>query len=134
MGALHPELIKSLGLNGPVFLFEISQAVVLDGQLPRFGSLSKFPESRRDLALLVDENIGFESIRAVAKKQGGEFLKAVTLFDVYQGKGVEPGQKSLALGLTLQHPSRTLNDDEINGAVDSVITALKTKFGASLRE
>jgi len=134
MGALHPELIKSLGLNGPVFLFEISQAAVLDGQLPRFGSLSKFPESRRDLALLVDENIGFESIRAVAKEQGGEFLKAVTLFDVYQGKGVEPGQKSLALGLTLQHPSRTLNDEEVNEVIDFVVSALKKQYGATLRE
>ncbi|WP_432470598.1 phenylalanine--tRNA ligase subunit beta [Amphritea sp. HPY] len=134
MGALHPELVKSLGLNGPVFLFEIVQSVVLDGQLPRFGSLSKFPESRRDLALLVDENISFESIRLVAKEQGGEFLKAVTLFDVYQGKGVEPGQKSLALGLTLQHPSRTLNDEEVNEVIDFVVSALKKQYGATLRE
>lgn len=134
MGALHPELIKSLGLNGPVFLFEIVQSVVLDGQLPRFGVLSKFPESRRDLALLVDENVAFESLRAVAKEQGGEFLKAVTLFDVYQGKGVEPGQKSLALGLTLQHPSRTLNDEEVNEVIDFVVSALKKQYGATLRE
>ena len=134
MGALHPELVKSMGLTGPVFLFEIVQSVLLDGQLPRFDSLSKFPESRRDLALLVDESVAFESIRAVAKKQGGEFLKAVTLFDVYQGKGVEPGQKSIALGLTWQHPSRTLNDEEINEVIDFVVSALKNEYGATLRE
>jgi len=134
VGALHPELVKSLGLTGPIFLFEVIQAVVLDGQLPRFDSLSKFPESRRDLALLVDETVSFESIREVAVSQGGEFLKSVTLFDVYQGKGVEPGQKSLALGLTWQHPSRTLNDEEINEVIDFVVSALKNQYGATLRE
>ncbi len=86
--------------------------MLLDGELPRFNSLSKFPESRRDLALLVDEKVAFADIRNLALQKGGEFLKAATLFDVYQGKGVEPGQKSIALGLTWQHPSRTLNDEE----------------------
>ncbi|MBR9866137.1 MAG: phenylalanine--tRNA ligase subunit beta [Oceanospirillales bacterium] len=133
MGALHPELVKSLGLSGPVFLFEIVQAVLLDGGLPRFTSLSKFPESRRDLALLVSESVAYADIRAIAQQHGGEFLKAVTLFDVYQGKGVEPGQKSIALGLTWQHPSRTLNDEEINEVIDFVVSALKNEFGATLR-
>ncbi|MEH6576576.1 MAG: phenylalanine--tRNA ligase subunit beta [Amphritea sp.] len=134
VGALHPELIKSMGLNGPVFVFEIVQSEVLSGALPRFDSLSKFPESRRDLALLVDESVAFESIRKVAREQGGDYLKAVTLFDVYQGKGVEPGQKSLALGLTWQHPSRTLNDEEVNEVIDFVVSALKKQYGATLRE
>lgn len=134
LGALHPELVKSLGLNGAVFVFEINQASVLDGKLPRFDSLSKFPETRRDLALLVDEKIDFESVREIARQQGGEFLKSVTLFDVYQGKGVEPGQKSLALGLTWQHPSRTLNDEEINEVIDFVVSELQKQYGATLRE
>ncbi|WP_417224529.1 phenylalanine--tRNA ligase subunit beta [Amphritea sp.] len=133
MGALHPELVKSLGLTGPVFLFEIVQEVLLEGALPRFNSLSKFPESRRDLALLVNDTVAFEQIRAVALQHGGEYLQAVTLFDVYQGKGVEPGQKSIALGLTWQHPSRTLNDEEINEVIDFVVSALKNEFGATLR-
>ncbi|SEQ58468.1 phenylalanyl-tRNA synthetase beta subunit [Amphritea atlantica] len=133
LGALHPELVKSLDLTGPVFLFEIVQAVLLDGGLPRFTSLSKFPESRRDLALLVNDSVAYDDIRAIAQQQGGEFLKAVTLFDVYQGKGVEPGQKSIALGLTWQHPSRTLNDEEINEVIDFVVSALKNEFGATLR-
>jgi len=99
-----------------------------------FLHVSKFPESRRDLALIVDEQTAYESLRQTAVEHAGEYLRDVTLFDVYQGQGIEAGRKSLALGLTWQHPSRTLNDDEINGAVDSVITALKEKFGASLRE
>ncbi|MBN1006569.1 phenylalanine--tRNA ligase subunit beta [Amphritea pacifica] len=133
LGALHPELVKSLDLSGPVFLFEIVQAELLEGGLPRFTSLSKFPESRRDLALLVNDSVAYDDIRAIAQQQGGEFLKAVTLFDVYQGKGVEPGQKSIALGLTWQHPSRTLNDEEINEVIDFVVSALKNEFGATLR-
>lgn len=134
MGALHPSLVKDLGLNGAVYLFELSMDAITAGRLPRYAELSKFPESRRDLALIVDEKVAFEDLRQGALENAGEYLKNVTLFDVYQGQGIEVGRKSIALGLTWQHPSRTLNDDEINGAVDSVITALKEKFGASLRE
>ena len=134
MGAIHPSLAKDLGLNGAVYLFELSMDAITAGRLPRYAELSKFPESRRDLALIVDEKVAFEDLRQGALENAGEYLKNVTLFDVYQGQGIEVGRKSVALGLTWQHPSRTLNDDEINGAVDSVITALKEKFGASLRE
>ncbi|MCO4759294.1 MAG: phenylalanine--tRNA ligase subunit beta, partial [Oceanospirillaceae bacterium] len=134
LGAMHPSLAKDLGLSGAVYLFELKLEVITAGRLPRYSELSKFPESRRDLALIVDEQVAFEDLRQSATENAGEFLQNVTLFDVYQGQGIEVGRKSLALGLTWQHPSRTLNDDEINGAVDSVITALKTKFGASLRE
>jgi phenylalanyl-tRNA synthetase beta chain len=70
----------------------------------------------------------------VALKEGGEYLKEVTLFDVYQGQGIEAGRKSLAIGLTWQHPSRTLNDEEINGTIQAVVSALKSGFGATLRE
>lgn len=134
MGAIHPALAKDMGLNGAVYLFEINMDAITQGRLPRASELSKFPESRRDLALIVDEQTAYESLRQTAVEYAGEYLRDVTLFDVYQGQGIEAGRKSLALGLTWQHPSRTLNDDEINGAVDSVITALKEKFGASLRE
>ncbi len=134
LGAMHPSLAKDLGLSGAVYLFELKLEAITAGRLPRYSELSKFPESRRDLALIVDEQVAFEDLRQSAAENAGEFLQNVTLFDVYQGQGIEVGRKSLALGLTWQHPSRTLNDDEINGAVDSVITALNTKFGASLRE
>ena len=102
--------------------------------MSKYTEISKFPESRRDLALIVDEQVTFDSIRQIAEKQAGEFIKNVTLFDVYQGQGIEKGRKSLALGLTWQHPSRTLNDEEINTATDAVISALAIEFSASLRE
>ncbi|WP_415892112.1 phenylalanine--tRNA ligase subunit beta [Neptuniibacter sp. PT8_73] len=134
IGALHPNLVKELGLNGAVYLFEINQAALTQGTLPRYQEISKFPESRRDLALIVDEGVAFDSVRQLAEKEAGEFVKEVTLFDVYQGQGIEKGRKSLAVGLTWQHPSRTLNDEEINSATSAVISALASEFGASLRE
>jgi len=134
IGALHPSLLKKLDLNGPVYLFEVKLDAVTNGSLPRFTSLSKFPESRRDLALVVEQSTSFARIREIATQAAGEFIKQITLFDVYQGAGIEPGRKSLALGLTWQHPSRTLNDEEINSAVSAVVTALRDHCGAALRE
>ncbi len=134
IGALHPSLEKQLDLNGPVYLFEVSLDAVTGGKLPRFSSLSKFPESRRDLAVVADQTTAFDDIRQVVEAEAGEFLKQVTLFDVYQGQGIEPGRKSLALGLTWQHPSRTLNEEEINSAVSAVVSALRERCGATLRE
>jgi len=134
MGALHPSLQADLGINGTVYLFELRLDLVQQGRLPRFSELSKFPESRRDLAVIVDEAQSFDMVRQCAAEHAGEFLKEVTLFDVYQGQGIEVGRKSLALGLTWQHPSRTLNEEEISGAIDSVISALGKELGATLRE
>ena len=134
VGALHPSLIKKLDLNGPVYLFELSLGSLLQGHVARFSELSKFPESRRDLALIVDEATAYEAVRQIAVENAGEYLKQVTLFDVYQGQGIEVGRKSLALGLTWQHPSRTLNEEEINSAVQSVISALNIGAGATLRD
>lgn len=134
IGALHPSLQKSLDLTGPVFLFEIELDAVIEGQVSRFSELSKFPESRRDLAVLMNVETHFAQLREVVVAEAGEYLKQVTLFDVYQGQGIEPGRKSLALGLTWQHPSRTLTDEEINSAVSAVVSALGTKLGAVLRD
>ncbi|KAA0874999.1 phenylalanine--tRNA ligase subunit beta [Nitrincola tapanii] len=134
IGALHPQLQKDLDLNGPIYLFELSLSEIQTGRLPRYEALSKFPEMRRDLSLLVDQSISFGAIREAAVAAGGEYLRQVRLFDQYQGQGIEPGRKSLALGLTWQHPSRTLTDEEINNSVASVIAALNTHCGASLRD
>ena len=134
IGALHPSLHKSLGLTGPVFLFELTLDAVIDGRVARFAELSKFPESRRDLALLVSTETHFAQLRELVCEYGGDYLTQVTLFDVYQGQGIEPGRKSLALGLTWQHPSRTLTDEEINSAVSAVTSALSEKLGAVLRD
>jgi phenylalanyl-tRNA synthetase beta chain len=84
--------------------------------------------------MVIDQQVGFEAVRQIAKEQGGEFLKDVILFDVYTGQGIEAGRKSLALGLTWQHPSRTLNEEEINASVAAVVERLTNDLGAVLRD
>ncbi|MCM2321147.1 MAG: phenylalanine--tRNA ligase subunit beta [Pseudomonas sp.] len=134
MGALHPELAKTLGLDQPVFLFELVLAEVAAGRLPQFRELSRFPEVRRDLALLVSREVSAESMLAEIRAQAGEYLTDLRLFDVYQGKGIDPLSKSLAVGLTWQHPSRTLNDEEVNENLQRIIASLGERFQATLRK
>ena len=134
LGALHPELVKSLGLDRAVFVFELVLAGVSEGRLPKFQELSRFPEVRRDLALLADRDVAASSVLAVIRENAGEWLTDLRLFDVYQGKGIDPHRKSLAVGLTWQHPSRTLNDDEVNATTQTILTSLEQRLNATLRK
>lgn len=134
LGALHPELVKSLGLDRTVFVFELVLAEVSEGRLPKFQELSRFPEVRRDLALLADRDVASSSVLAVIRENAGEWLTDLRLFDVYQGKGIDPHRKSLAVGLTWQHPSRTLNDDEVNATTQTILTSLEQRLNATLRK
>ncbi|MBD8612286.1 phenylalanine--tRNA ligase subunit beta [Pseudomonas putida] len=134
LGALHPELVKSLGLDRTVFVFELVLAEVSEGRLPKFQELSRFPEVRRDLALLADRDVASSSVLAVIRENAGEWLTDLRLFDVYQGKGIDPHRKSLAVGLTWQHPSRTLNDDEVNTTTQAILTSLEQRLNATLRK
>ncbi|MEH6826064.1 MAG: phenylalanine--tRNA ligase subunit beta [Motiliproteus sp.] len=133
LGSLHPNLCKTLGLSGPVFLFELELAAVVQDNLPAFAELSKFPETSRDMALVVDQHVVVAEVLALARTQAGEWLKKATLFDVYDGEGVEIGKKSLALSLTWQHPSHTLNDEEVKPFFDAVVNAAQQQLGATLR-
>ena len=133
VGAMHPGLLKDLSLSGPVFMFEVDLAAISKGLLPAYETLSKFPEMRRDLAIVLDQHISVAQVTRYIQASGGEWLNTVRLFDVYQGQGIENGQKSLALGLTWQHPERTLTDDEVNQWVEQVVEHLSQHAGASLR-
>ena len=134
LGALHPELAKTLGLDRPVFLFELVLGEVVEGRLPKFHELSKFPEVRRDLALIADRDVASSSVLEVIRDNAGEWLTDLRLFDVYQGKGIDPDRKSLAVGLTWQHPSRTLNDDEVNATTQNILTSLEQRLNTTLRK
>ncbi|WHI52677.1 phenylalanine--tRNA ligase subunit beta [Microbulbifer sp. MLAF003] len=133
IGALHPQLQKKLDLSKPAFVFELSLEAIGEGKVPAFRPLSKFPEVRRDLALLIDADVPAASLVETAVEVAGETLTDLKIFDVYQGKGIDLNRKSVALGLTFQHSSRTLNDDEINAAIDAVVGKLEEKYNASLR-
>ena len=134
MGALHPSLAKTMDMPAAVYLVELSLKAVTKGKVTRFSALSKYPEVRRDLALVVSASIAAGDIERAIESEAGELLRRVNTFDVYAGQGIEEGCKSLAMGLTLQHPSRTLKDDEVNELVDRVVTRLKQEFNASLRQ
>jgi len=134
VGAIHPELSKTLGLDRPVFVFELVLADVAQGKMPKFQELSRFPEVRRDLALLAERDVASSAVLEVIRENAGEWLTDLRLFDVYQGKGIDPHRKSLAVGLTWQHPSRTLNDDEVNTATQNILTSLETRLNATLRK
>ncbi|MCF7532506.1 phenylalanine--tRNA ligase subunit beta [Pseudomonas petrae] len=134
IGALHPELSKTLGLDRPVFVFELVLAEVAVGRLPKFHELSRFPEVRRDLALLADRDVSATAVLDVIRENAGEWLTDLRLFDVYQGKGIDPLRKSLAVGLTWQHPSRTLTDDEVNASTQQILTSLEERLNATLRK
>lgn len=135
MGGLHPELAATLGIDQPVYLFELLVAEISEGRLPRFNELSRFPEVRRDLAVLVAQDVSADDLLRCIREAAGENLTDLKLFDVYQGKGIDPLSKSVAVGLTWQHPSRTLNDDdEVSGAMQQILSSLEERFNATLRK
>lgn len=134
LGAIHPELSKALGLDQPVYLFELVLADVTQGGMPVFKELSRFPEVRRDFALVVDQQTPAAALLSAIRETAGEWLTDLKLFDVYHGKGIDPHRKSLAVGLTWQHPSRTLNDDEVSTTTQNILTSLEQRFNATLRK
>ena len=134
IGMLHPEIENRLGLNGKVYLFEIRLGSELDGRLPSFNELSRFPSIRRDISVLVDKGVQFNELRNTIREAASENLKEIRLFDVYTGEGIDSGLKSLALGLILQETSHTLTDKEVDGVMDRILQALKQKLSAQLRE
>jgi phenylalanyl-tRNA synthetase beta chain len=134
IGALHPELLKALDLEQSVYVFELLLSEAEQNQLPRFQELSRYPEVRRDLAILVGADVASADVLSVIRDKAGEHLVDLRLFDVYQGKGIDPLRKSLAVGLTWQHPSRTLTDEEINETTQNILVSLEERFNATLRK
>lgn len=134
VGAVHPQFEKKLGLNGRTFVFELELNAIAKRTVPQAQPISKYPSIRRDLAIVVNDSVAAGEIFAAIENIGVNHLVDLNLFDVYQGAGVAEGHRSLALSLTLQHPERTLEDNEINAAVKTVVEMLTSEFGATLRE
>lgn len=133
LGALHPLKQQTLDLTGPVFVFELSLAALSEGSLPRFQPLSRFPEVRRDLALVVPDSVAAGDVLAVARAAAGVCLRDLQAFDVYRGQGMAAGHYSLAIGLVWQHVERTLQDAEVQGWVEQVLADLQTRLGVQIR-
>jgi phenylalanyl-tRNA synthetase beta chain len=133
LGALHPQVQNNLELNGMILMFELFLNSIVSGYVPNFKEISKFPEVRRDLAIIIGSEVAFADVERVARKHAGEQLTALRAFDVYEGESLGKGNRSLALSLFWQHPERTLNENEVHSLFDGVINALKEELGATLR-
>ena len=133
-GRIHPSLAGQLDLNPDTFIFELEFAALESGRLAHFKPISRFPSIRRDLAVVVDHDLEVAELRTVVEQAAGELLQALLIFDVYRGKGIETGRKSIAFGLILQDYSRTLTEQDIEAVVTQVTDQLGKKFGATLRD
>jgi phenylalanyl-tRNA synthetase beta chain len=133
IGQLHPRLQRALGLDHEVVAFELDLVPLLERPLPKAGALSKFPSVRRDLAFVAPQDTPWGVLEAAVRTAAGPALRDLVLFDRYQGKGVETGFKSLAMGLILQDETRTLTDRDVESAVADVVAALQREHGAIIR-
>ncbi|HHJ13814.1 MAG TPA: phenylalanine--tRNA ligase subunit beta [Gammaproteobacteria bacterium] len=134
LGRIHPQVAGELDIPDKTCLFELELEALLEGRVPSFHKPSRFPAIRRDLSIVVDEDIPAARLQDTVFRAGGEWLQAVLPFDVYAGKGVEKGRKSIALGLILQDSSRTLTDEDVDAVIHRVTAALEQECGATLRE
>ncbi|HVY83420.1 MAG TPA: phenylalanine--tRNA ligase subunit beta [Steroidobacteraceae bacterium] len=133
IGELHPTLVREMDLTYPPVLFELdieALAVVR----PAFAEISRFPAVRRDLALVVDEGVPLSALRERVVSSASKLLRHLRVFDVYRGPGLEPGRKSVALGLIFQDITRTLTDEDADRAVASVVADLRVSLNAKIRE
>src|SRR5687767_3362900 len=134
IGQLQPELARKLDLREAPWVFEVGIDPSFQSEVPVFKEISKFPAIRRDLAVVVDESVTLDELRESVNLAAKGLLREFAVFDVYRGKGVERGRKSIALGLILQETSRTLTDEEADTVVAAVIERVKGDLKAGIRE
>ncbi len=134
IGKLHPSIAKKFDLKVDVFIFELNAEESFYSPISKVQSISKFPYIRRDLSLVVDENITASELVNLIREVEPKLVKETIIFDIYRGKSVEEGRKSIALGLILQENSRTLTDLDADNVVKNVLVEMNNKFSAVLRE
>ena len=133
VGELHPSVVQQLDLPIAPHVFEIEYAAVAVATARRFREISRFPSIRRDIAIVLGESVAYAEVEERIRFAAPELLTHLQLFDVYKGKGIESGSKSLALGLTFQTLERTLSDGDVDIALQQILMALAQHFGAKLR-
>lgn len=135
LGEVHPDVCENYEIDERCYIAEINLDVLFKyATLERkYKALPKFPAVTRDLAILIDEKVLVQDIEEVIKKQGGNLLESYRLFDVYQGKQIPQGKKSVAYALVYRLEERTLTDKEVNKVHDKILRALEYKLGAELR-
>lgn len=133
LGTLHPRLVQNHGLAKAPILFELDLSALLTGEAPRYQGVPRLPAVRRDIAVVVDETQPLAAMLNTVRAAMPALVSDFSLFDVYQGQGVEQGKKSLAFKMLLQHTQKTLTESEIESAVQEVVGILSNQFNASLR-
>ncbi|HSC14555.1 MAG TPA: phenylalanine--tRNA ligase subunit beta [Gammaproteobacteria bacterium] len=133
LGALHPELAKRIDKKRTAVVFTLQLGGLTPAVVPDFERYSRFPSIRRDLAIVVAEDVSAEALTKVVRAAAGDILQHVVVFDVYRGEGVDSRRKSIGLGLILQDASRTLTDEDADQRTRSVIRQLEQEFGATIR-
>lgn len=136
LGVLQAALLRKFDIDRPVYFAELDWDAITRlaaKQTVTFAPLPKTQPVRRDLALLLDSAVNFDSVREIVEKAGGKLLQSVELFDVYEGKNLPEGKKSYAVSIMLQDPEKTLNDKQIDATMNKIVDALKKTFGAELR-
>jgi phenylalanyl-tRNA synthetase beta chain len=134
IGKLHPRIAKAFELKKDVFVVEVDAEKVFASGVPAATSISKYPIIRRDIAVVVDDEISAAELIRAVESSVPDLVREVTVFDVYRGPGIEAGRKSVALGLILQETSRTLTDDDADTAMNAAIKNLEENFAAVLRD
>ena len=136
MGTVLPALARRFDVKQPVFAAEINWNtlfMLVKRDKVSFKEMPKFPEVRRDLALLLDESVSYGDLRKSAFKSAKKLLKQVTLFDVYRGDKIPAGKKQYALGFVLQDLEKTLTDADVERIMERILSAFQNEFGATLR-
>ena len=134
IGAIHPLVEKDVAISQRAFVFELRLSCFEKVAIPHYEQVSRYPAIRRDLALLVDRKVTAARLEDVVRGRADSLLKNFHLFDVYEGEGIDSGRKSIAIGLTFQDQSRTLEDGDIDRALAGILSALTEELGATLRE
>ena len=134
IGTIHPSIVQKLDIKGKPVVFELLASAISERPVPVAKEISKFPANNRDIAVVVDETVAAGEVLETCRKAGGEKLVGVNLFDVYQGKNLAEGKKSLAISLTIQDTEKTLEEDEINAVMQAVLATLAKRFNAVLRD
>lgn len=135
VGELHPQIMENFGIKQPVYIFEMDVETLMKytAKSFKYESLPKYPAISRDLAMLVDSDVPAADIERVVARNGGKHFQGVTLFDVYTGKQVAEGKKSMAFNLRFQSKDKTLTDAEADEAFQNILQAVKKEFQAELR-
>ncbi len=133
VGEIHPVWVQRYELGGAPVVFEVELDAALAAELPAYREISKLPAVTRDIALVVEQTVPVARVLEVMNEVAASIVKGIELFDVYHGKGIDPEKKSLAFRVLMQDTLRTLEDAEVDSAVEAIVRHAETSLGARLR-